>query len=67
MRWNRSKELMESAKERIPGGVNSPVRAFKKVGATDRLVLGETSVRSPSRPTTVFFGFGSAITPSTIA
>ncbi len=34
MRWNRSIELMESAKERIPGGVNSPVRAFKKVGTT---------------------------------
>lgn len=29
---NTSKELFERAKEYIPGGVNSPVRAFKAVG-----------------------------------
>ena len=28
---SRSKALLERAKNRIPGGVNSPVRAFKAV------------------------------------
>lgn len=32
MKINRSKELFERAKQYIPGGVNSPVRAFKAVG-----------------------------------
>lgn len=32
MRRSRSKKLFEKAKELIPGGVNSPVRAFKAVG-----------------------------------
>ena len=27
-----SRELFEAAKKRIPGGVNSPVRAFRGVG-----------------------------------
>ncbi|GAB2190435.1 glutamate-1-semialdehyde 2,1-aminomutase [Sessilibacter sp. MAH2] len=31
---NRSEQLFESAKNFIPGGVNSPVRAFKAVGGT---------------------------------
>ena len=30
---NRSKKLFEQAQKVIPGGVNSPVRAFKSVGA----------------------------------
>ena len=30
----RSEELFDRAKELIPGGVNSPVRAFRSVGAT---------------------------------
>lgn len=34
MSLNRSTDLLESARNRIPGGVNSPVRAFKSVGAT---------------------------------
>ena len=29
---NRSKKLFEQAQKVIPGGVNSPVRAFKSVG-----------------------------------
>ena len=32
--YNKSKELFERAKKSIPGGVNSPVRAFKSVGGT---------------------------------
>jgi len=31
---NRSKKLFEQAQKVIPGGVNSPVRAFKSVGGT---------------------------------
>ena len=34
MIYKRSSELFEEAKEVIPGGVNSPVRAFKSVGGT---------------------------------
>src|SRR3954463_152010 len=30
----KSKELFERAQQSIPGGVNSPVRAFKSVGGT---------------------------------
>ena len=32
MQTNRSRELFERAREIIPGGVNSPVRAFRAVG-----------------------------------
>ena len=31
---NKSQELFEKAKKIIPGGVNSPVRAFRSVGGT---------------------------------
>ena len=34
MKQNRSQELFNQACEIIPGGVNSPVRAFKSVGGT---------------------------------
>ncbi|MCX7831726.1 MAG: glutamate-1-semialdehyde 2,1-aminomutase [Actinobacteria bacterium] len=34
MNLERSKALFEEAKQYIPGGVNSPVRAFKSVGGT---------------------------------
>ena len=32
MNTTKSKQLFEKAKKYIPGGVNSPVRAFKSVG-----------------------------------
>lgn len=32
MNWNRSEELFDKAKQLMPGGVNSPVRAFQAVG-----------------------------------
>ena len=35
---SRSEELFERAKARIPGGVNSPVRAFGSVGMTPRFI-----------------------------
>jgi len=34
MRYQRSSALFEEATQYIPGGVNSPVRAFKAVGGT---------------------------------
>lgn len=34
MNFDRSRELFEVAKNYIPGGVNSPVRAFRSVGGT---------------------------------
>lgn len=34
----RSQELFEKAKKRMPGGVNSPVRAFGSVGRTPRFI-----------------------------
>ena len=33
MNHTKSSQLFAAAKEIIPGGVNSPVRAFKSVGA----------------------------------
>ena len=33
-----SKRLLERAKKVIPGGVNSPVRAFGPVGGTPRFI-----------------------------
>lgn len=35
---SRSKELFKAAKQHIPGGVNSPVRAFGAVGRTPRFI-----------------------------
>ena len=35
---SRNTALFERAKKLIPGGVNSPVRAFKAVGGTPRFV-----------------------------
>jgi glutamate-1-semialdehyde 2,1-aminomutase len=33
---NRNEQLFERAQRSIPGGVNSPVRAFRSVGGTPR-------------------------------
>ena len=39
---SRSEEIFAAARELIPGGVNSPVRAYKSVGGTPpHLVRGE--------------------------
>ncbi len=38
MKVERSKALFEEAKKYIPGGVNSPVRAFKSVGDVPRFI-----------------------------
>jgi glutamate-1-semialdehyde 2,1-aminomutase len=34
----RSEQLFEAAKKVIPGGVNSPVRAFRSIGGTPRFI-----------------------------
>ena len=38
MKTTKSEQLFEEAKKYIPGGVNSPVRAFKSVGGTPRFI-----------------------------
>lgn len=38
MLTSKSEKLFEEAKNYIPGGVNSPVRAFKSVGGTPRFI-----------------------------
>ena len=38
MKTDNSEKLFEQAKKYIPGGVNSPVRAFKSVGGTPRFI-----------------------------
>jgi len=38
MKTTRSEELFRRAQQRIPGGVNSPVRAFRSVGGTPRFI-----------------------------
>ena len=35
---DRNDELFERAQEIIPGGVNSPVRAFRSVGGSPRFI-----------------------------
>ncbi|MFA7420983.1 MAG: glutamate-1-semialdehyde 2,1-aminomutase [Melioribacteraceae bacterium] len=39
MKYDKSEKLFEEAKKYIPGGVNSPVRAFKSVGGTPRFIV----------------------------
>lgn len=42
---SRSIEAFSKAKELIPGGVNSPVRAFKSVGAIPCLLVRQKAAR----------------------
>ena len=41
----RSDELFKRAQEAIPGGVNSPVRAFRAVGGTPRFIVSARGAR----------------------
>ncbi|HTO09111.1 MAG TPA: glutamate-1-semialdehyde 2,1-aminomutase [Myxococcota bacterium] len=45
MRTGRSKRLMKRAREVIPGGVNSPVRAFGYVGGQARFIRSASGAR----------------------
>ena len=45
MKDTRSKELYERAKVHIPGGVNSPVRAFRAVNRTPRSAASDVYKR----------------------
>lgn len=38
LRWDKSQALFTEAQRYIPGGVNSPVRAFRAVGTTPRFI-----------------------------
>ena len=40
-----SEQLFERAQQRIPGGVNSPVRAFRSVGGTPRFIAAGSGAR----------------------
>ena len=39
MKTTRSRALFRRAKKILPGGVNSPVRAFRSVGGTPRFLV----------------------------
>ena len=39
MKDELSRKMFERAQQSIPGGVNSPVRAFKSVGGTPRFIV----------------------------
>ena len=41
---NRNEQLFERAQRSIPGGVNSPVRAFRSVGGTPRFIARAVSL-----------------------
>src|SRR5258706_2728874 len=45
MRTGRSKRLMKRGREVIPGGVNSPVRAFGYVGGQARFIRSASGAR----------------------
>jgi glutamate-1-semialdehyde 2,1-aminomutase len=45
MKTERSQELFERARVRIPGGVNSPVRAFRAVGGQPRFIARARGAR----------------------
>ena len=42
---SRNQQLFERAQRRIPGGVNSPVRAFRSVGGTPRFFVAGSGPR----------------------
>mgnify|MGYP003542545742 CR=1 FL=1 len=45
MNTSRSKQLLERARRVIPGGVNSPVRAFGSVGGQARFIRSASGAR----------------------
>ncbi|OVE80631.1 glutamate-1-semialdehyde-2,1-aminomutase [bacterium M21] len=53
----RSEQLFERAKVRIPGGVNSPVRAFNSVGGTPVFVKSGNGCRMQSEDGQEFIDF----------
>ena len=42
---SRNQQLFERAQQRVPGGVNSPVRAFRSVGGTPRFFVTGSGAR----------------------
>src|SRR5688500_19386608 len=45
MKTDRSQQLFQAAQEVIPGGVNSPVRAFRSVGGQPRFITRAKGAR----------------------
>ena len=43
---NRNEQLFERAQKSIPGGVNSPVRAFRSVGGTPLFIHAPKALTS---------------------
>ena len=62
MKIAQSEALFARAQNSIPGGVNSPVRAFRSVGGTPVFVeRGEVSVQAGGTTVIVRAGEGTAI------
>ena len=54
---DRSEQLFEAAKRVLPGGVNSPVRAFRAVGMAPRFItLSNKNISDPTRLSIISFG-----------
>ncbi len=53
----RSEELFERAKQVIPGGVNSPVRAFQAVGGKPRFIASARGVQMTDADGNVYLDF----------
>ena len=50
-RYPRSEQLFAAASRILPGGVDSPVRAFKSVGATPLFIVARAAARRSRTPT----------------
>ncbi|HLT20410.1 MAG TPA: glutamate-1-semialdehyde 2,1-aminomutase [Thermomicrobiales bacterium] len=54
---SRSAELFERAQQLLPGGVNSPVRAFGAVGGTPRFIQGASGSRVTDADENVYIDY----------
>ena len=63
MNTNKSKKLFEEAKKYIPGGVNSPVRAFKSVGGDPLFITKGSGSKFWDVDGNEFIDFNMAIGP----
>lgn len=52
---SRSEILFNQAQQHIPGGVNSPVRAFKGVGGTPLFIKHASAPTSSTRTTSAMW------------
>ena len=54
---SRNQQLFERAQVHIPGGVNSPVRAFRSVGGTPRFFVEGTGARVTDADGTIYIDY----------